>query len=50
MELDLLHMVFFSCLSSGTGRNIIIFGVDMCSFLKIDNRKKGILILGKDPT
>ena len=41
---------FFSRLSSGTGRNIIIFGVDMCSFLKIDNRKKGILILGKDPT
>ena len=43
-------MVFFSRLSSGTSRNIIIFGVDMCSFLKIDNRKKGILILGKDPT
>ena len=50
MELDLLHMVLFSRLSSGTGRNIIIFGVDMCSFLKIANRKKGILILGKDPT
>ena len=32
------------------GRNVIIFGVDMTSSAKIDNRKKDILILGKDPT
>ena len=32
------------------GRNIIIFGVDMSSSAKIDNRKKDILILGKGPT
>ena len=32
------------------GRNIIISGVDMSSLTKIDNRKKYILILSKDPT
>ena len=32
------------------GRNVIIFGVDMRSWRKIDNRKKDILILGKSPT
>ena len=31
------------------GRNVIIFGVDMSSS-HIDNKKKGILILGKGPT
>ena len=31
------------------GRNVIIFGVDMISFPHIDNKKKDILILGKDP-
>ena len=33
-----------------TGKNAIIFGVDMSSSTKIDNRKKYILILGKGPT
>ena len=33
-----------------TGKNIIIFGVDMSSSSKIDNRKKDSLILGKGPT
>ena len=32
-----------------TGKNVI-FGVDMSSSSKIDNRKKDILILGKGPT
>ena len=32
------------------GRNLIIFGVDMSSSPYIDNNKKDILILGKDPT
>ena len=32
------------------GKNVIIFGVDMSSSEKIDNRKKDILILGKGPT
>ena len=32
---------------NGIGRNVIIFGVDMKSSIKIDNRKKDILILGK---
>ena len=31
-------------------RNVIIFGVDVGSSTKIDNRKKDILILGKGPT
>ena len=36
----------FSHLSSGTGRNVIIFGVDMSSSTKTDNKKKDILIPG----
>ena len=32
------------------GKNVMIFGVDMSSSAKIDNRKKDILILGKGPT
>ena len=32
------------------GKNVIIFGVDLSSSSKIDNRKKDILILGKGPT
>ena len=41
---------FFSHPSGRTGRNVIIFGVDMSSSTKIDNKKKHILILGKGPT
>ena len=41
---------FFSHPSGGTGKNVIIFGVDVSSTKKIDNRKKDILILGKGPT
>ena len=33
---------FFSHPSGGTGKNVIIFGVDMSSSTKIDNRKKDI--------
>ena len=40
---------FFSHPSGGTGRNVIIFGVDMSSSRKIDNRKKYILIFGEGP-
>ena len=36
-------------ISNETGKNVIIFGVDMSSSSKIDNRKKDILILGKGP-
>ena len=35
---------------NGTGRNVIIVGVDMSSSPHIDNKKKDILIHGKDPT
>ena len=41
---------FFPEPSGGIGRNVIVFGVDMSSSTKIDNRKKEILSLGKDPT
>ena len=41
---------FFSHPSGGTGRNVIIFGVDMSSSTKIDNKKKDILILDKGCT
>ena len=36
--------------ANGLGSNVIIFGVDMSSSAKINNRKKHILILGKGPT
>ena len=35
---------------NGSGRNVIIFGVDMSSTSHTDNKKKDILILGKCPT
>ena len=41
---------FFSHTSFGTGRNVIIFGVNMSSSTAIDNRKKDALLLGKGPT
>ena len=50
MELDLIEKDFFSHPSGGTGRNVIIFGVDMSSSPHIDNKGKNILILGKGPT
>ena len=34
----------------GTGKNAVIFAVDMSSSTKIGNKKKDILILGKGPT
>ena len=40
----------FSFLGPGLGRNVIIFGADMSSSTKFDNRKKDILILGKNLT
>ena len=40
----------FSFPGTRLGRNVIVFGVDMSSSTKIDNRKKYILILGKGPT
>ena len=40
----------FSLPGTGLDKNVIIFGIDMSSSTKIDNRKKYILILGKGPT
>ena len=40
----------FSFPGIGLGRNVIIFGVDMSSYVYVDNKKKYILILGKGPT
>ena len=50
MELDLIRHRGSSSPGTGLGTNLIIFGVDMNSSRKIDNRKKDILILGEDPT
>ena len=41
---------FFSHPNGGTGRNVIVFGVDMSSSTQIDDRKKDILVLRKGPT
>ena len=40
----------FSSPNIGLGKNVIFFGVDMSPSTKIENRKKGILILGEGPT
>ena len=40
----------FSFPGTGLEQNVMIFGIDMRSSIKIDNRKKDILILGKSPT
>ena len=50
MVLDLTDMDFFSHPSSGTDKNVIIFGADTSSSTEIDNRKKYILIIGKGLT
>ena len=39
----------FSFANGGFGPNVIIFGVDISSSAHVDNKKKDILILGKDP-
>ena len=40
----------FSFSGIGSGRNAIIFGVDMSSSVNVDNKKKYFLILGKGRT
>ena len=40
----------FSSPDIRSGRNVIIFGVEMSSSTKIHNRKRDILILAKGPT
>ena len=44
IKLRLIDMDCFHHRSGGTGRNVIIFGVDVSSSIKIDSRKKDILI------
>ena len=39
----------FSFPGDGFGQNILTFGVDMSSSPHIDNKKKDILVLGKEP-
>ena len=41
---------FYSHLSGGTGKNAIIFRVDISLATMIDNKGKDILILGEGPT
>ena len=35
---------------NGFGRNCIVFGVDMSSYVHVNNKKKKVLILGEGPT
>ena len=39
----------FSFPSGGFGQNVLIFGADMSSSVRVDNKKKDILVLGKGP-
>ena len=50
MELDLIEKDFFHILLEELVKDAIIFRVDMSSSTNIDDRKKGILFLGKGPT
>ena len=50
LTLTRMDMDIFSFPGTGLGRNVIIFGVDMSSSTKTDNKKKDISILGKGPT
>ena len=47
--LGLDRKTVFSFPGSGFGQNIIIFGVDMSSFVHVHSNKKDILILGSGP-
>ena len=40
----------FSFPDDGFGQSVLIFGADMSSSTHIDNKKKDILVLGKEPT
>ena len=50
MILDLMHVKIFCYLMVEFNKNAIIFGADMSSSLHIDNKKKDILVLGKNRT
>ena len=40
----------FSFIDGSMGKNVIVFGADMSSFVHVDNNEKDILILGEGPT
>ena len=40
----------FSFTGGEFGQNMLIFGADMSTFIHIDNKGKGILVLGRGPT
>ena len=40
----------FTFSGGGSGQKVLIFGVDMSFSAHLDNKKKDILILGKEPT
>ena len=50
MELDLIGDKVFSFPSGRFGQNILFFWADMSSSAHIDNKKKDILVLRKEPT
>ena len=40
----------FSFTGGGFGQNVVIFGADMSTSIRIDNKKKDMLVLGRGPT
>ena len=50
MILDSIRVQSFHYLTAAWVKNVIISGGDMSSSVHIDNKKKYILTLGKDPT
>ena len=50
MVLDLILIHFFNITNFDWGKHVIIFAVDMSSYVHIDNENKDILILGKGKT
>ena len=50
MELVLIEKGSCTFPSDGFGQNVIIFGVDMSSSTRIDNKRKDMLILEIGPT
>ena len=57
ISIDILGMVGFDTRgsfslpdTSGSGKNVIVFGVDMSSTARVVDEKKDILVLGKSPT
>ena len=50
MALGLMHVHNLQFQTVTGGKNVVIFGAEMCSSEHIDNKKKNILVLGESST